>query len=111
MGELIDIRQEQERVVLFAVEISENDDTVSSVDELEELAETAGALTVGKLIQKRESASPGLYLGKGKVEELKALIAETGATGIICDDELTPAQMKNLEEALDTKVMDRTMEH
>ena len=109
MGELIDIKQEQERVVLFAVEISENDDTVSSVDELEELAETAGALTVGKLIQKRESASPGLYLGKGKVEELKALIAETGATGIICDDELTPAQMKNLEEALDTKVMDRTM--
>ena len=109
MGELIEIKQEQERVILVAVECSENDDTVSSVDELEELAETAGAVTVGKLIQKRESVSPGLYLGKGKAEELKALIEETGATGIICDDELTPAQMKNLEEALDTKVMDRTM--
>ena len=109
MGELIEIKQEQERVILVAVECSEKDDTVSSVDELEELAETAGAVTVGKLIQKRESVSPGLYLGKGKAEELKALIEETGATGIICDDELTPAQMKNLEEALDTKVMDRTM--
>ena len=109
MGELIEIKQEQERVILVAVECSENDDTVSSVDELEELAETAGAVTVRKLIQKRESVSPGLYLGKGKAEELKALIEETGATGIICDDELTPAQMKNLEEALDTKVMDRTM--
>ncbi|MBO4510005.1 MAG: GTPase HflX, partial [Lachnospiraceae bacterium] len=109
MGELIEIKQEQERVILVAVECSENDDTVSSVDELEELAETAGAVTVGKLIQKRESVSPGLYLGKGKAEELKALIEETGATGIICDDELTPAQMKNLEETLDTKVMDRTM--
>ncbi|MBR5177745.1 MAG: GTPase HflX [Lachnospiraceae bacterium] len=109
MGELIEIKQEQERVILVAVECSENDDTVSSVDELEELAETAGAVTVGKLIQKRESVSPGLYLGKGKAEELKALIEETGATGIICDDELTPAQMRNLEEALDTKVMDRTM--
>ena len=96
-------------MVLVAVEYRENDDTVSSVDELEELAETAGAVTVGRLIQKRESVSPGLYLGKGKVEELRDLIEETGATGIICDDELSPAQMKNLEEALDTKVMDRTM--
>lgn len=109
MGELIEIKREQERVVLVAVEYRENDDTVSSVDELEELAETAGAVTVGRLIQKRESVSPGLYLGKGKVEELKALIEESRATGIICDDELSPAQMKNLEEALDTKVMDRTM--
>ena len=109
MGELIEIKREQERVVLVAVEYRENDDTVSSVDELEELAETAGAVTVGRLIQKRESVSPGLYLGKGKVEELRDLIEEAGATGIICDDELSPAQMKNLEEALDTKVMDRTM--
>ena len=109
MGELIEIKREQERVVLVAVEYRENDDTVSLVDELEELAETAGAVTVGRLIQKRESVSPGLYLGKGKVEELRDLIEETGATGIICDDELSPAQMKNLEEALDTKVMDRTM--
>ena len=109
MGELIEIKREQERVVLVAVEYRENDDTVSSVDELEELAETAGAVTIGRLIQKRESVSPGLYLGKGKVEELRDLIEETGATGIICDDELSPAQMKNLEEALDTKVMDRTM--
>ena len=109
MADLIEIKEEQERVILVAVESAEDDDTLSSVDELEELADTAGAVTLGRLIQKRESASPGFYLGKGKVSELKELIANTQATGIICDDELTPAQMRNLEEALDTKVMDRTM--
>ena len=106
---MIDIKEEQERVILVAVELKENDDTLISLDELEELADTAGAVTVGRLVQKREAPQAGSYIGKGKTEELKALIAETGATGIICDDELTPAQMKNLEEALDTKIMDRTM--
>ena len=106
---MIDIKEEQERVILVAVELRENDDTLASLDELEELADTAGAVTVGRLVQKREAPQAGSYIGKGKTEELKAMIAETDATGIICDDELTPAQMKNLEEALDTKIMDRTM--
>ena len=109
MSELIDIKEEQERVILVAVELKENDDTAASVDELEELADTAGALTVGRLIQKREAPQAGTYIGKGKMDELKALIAETDATGIICDDELSPAQMKNLEAVLETKIMDRTM--
>ena len=109
MGELIEIKREQERVVLVAVEYNENEDSDAYLDELSELAKTAGAETVGRLVQKRETVSSSTYIGKGKVEELKELINETGATGIICDDELTPAQMKNLEEALSTKVMDRTM--
>ena len=109
MGELYENREEQEQVILVAVEYNDNDDTEASVDELSELAKTAGAKTLGRLIQKREAASSATYIGKGKVEELRELIEETGATGIICDDELSPAQMKNLEDALDTKVMDRTM--
>ena len=71
--------------------------------------ETAGAVVVGTLIQKRENIHPGTYVGTGKVFELEELIEETGATGIVCDDELSPAQLKNLEEALKTKVMDQTL--
>ena len=96
-------------MVLVAVSTGEDDDTAASVDELEELASTAGAVTVGKVIQNRENVHPGTYLGKGKIEEVKELLWELDATGIICDDELSPAQLKNLEDALDTKVMDRTM--
>ena len=64
---------------------------------------------VGTLIQKRELMHPGTYVGTGKVAEIAAMIAERGATGIVCDDELSPAQLKNLEQMLDTKVMDRTL--
>ena len=109
MQELFDICEEQERVILVAVQRESDDDTEKSVDELEELADTAGALTVGRMIQKRESVQAGTYIGKGKIRELKEMIALTGATGIICDDELSPAQMRNLESELETKIMDRTM--
>lgn len=109
MAELIEIAEEVEKVILVAVSLSDGDDTEESLDELEELAETAGAVTLGRVIQKRESIQSGTYIGKGKIEETKALIAELGASGIICDDELSPIQMKNLEESLETKVMDRTM--
>jgi len=109
MAELIEIKEEQERVILVAASVSESDDTTESLTELEELADTAGAVTVGRLIQKREAVQAGTYIGKGKIQELKELIEETDATGIICDDELSPAQMRNLEEALETKIMDRTM--
>ena len=77
--------------------------------ELEELAKTAGATVVGVMIQKREKIHPGTYIGKGKIEELALLVQETGAGSVICDDELSPAQLKNLEEALQTKVIDRTV--
>lgn len=109
MAELIELKEQEERVILFAVSTEDGDDTVHSLDELEELAETAGAATVGKMIQNRENIHPGTYLGKGKIEELKELVWELSATGVICDDELSPAQLRNLEDALDTKVMDRTM--
>lgn len=109
MQELFDICEEQERVILVAVQRESDDDTEKSVDELKELADTAGALTVGRLIQKRESVQAGTYIGKGKIQELKEMVRETGATGIICDDELSPAQMRNLESELETKIMDRTM--
>ena len=74
-----------------------------------ELAKTAGAVPVGTLIQNRESIHPGTYLGKGKIAELSEMIEALGADGIICDDELSPAQMANLTDILQTKVMDRTL--
>lgn len=105
---LYEVEKPAERVILVAVdeEGSMKDDFLN---ELEELAQTAGAVTVGRLIQKREKRHPGHYIGKGKAEELKLMIAALDADGIITDDELTPAQMRNLEDLLDTKVMDRTM--
>ena len=109
MAELYDLREMEERVVLAAVSTQEGETAAASLDELEELARTAGAVCVAKVIQTRESIHPGTYLGKGKIDEVKELVWELGATGVICDDELSPAQLKNLEEALDTKVMDRTM--
>lgn len=109
MAELIEIGEQQERVILFAASTNASDDTEESAEELRELVKTAGAETVGVVIQNRENIHPGTYLGKGKIQELKEVVWESGATGVVCDDELSPAQLKNLEDALDTKVMDRTM--
>ena len=78
----------EERVILLAVAVSDGDDTASSVDELEELVRTAGAVTVDKMIQNREKVHPGTYLGKGKIDEVKERIRELNATGVVCDDEL-----------------------
>ena len=109
MAELIDLKELQEKVILAAVSTTDGDGAEASLDELEELASTAGAVTVGRVIQNRESIHPGTYLGKGKLDEVREMLMDLGATGIICDDELSPAQLRNLEDALDTKVMDRTM--
>lgn len=109
MGELIDLKEIEEKVILIAVSTGDGDDTIASVDELEELVKTAGAVTVDKMIQNRERIHPGTYLGKGKIQEVKERAWELGATGVVCDDELSPAQLRNLEQALDMKVMDRTM--
>lgn len=99
----------EERVVLVGVQTGDNDNVEESLDELEELASTAGAVTVGKIIQNREAVHPGTYIGKGKIEEVRAMVYAMEATGIICDDELSPAQLNNLERELDCKVMDRTL--
>lgn len=109
MTELIELREVEERVILIGVSTSDEDDTEECLEELEELVKTAGAVTVDKMIQNRESVHPGTYLGKGKMEEVKERIWELDATGVVCDDELSPAQIRNLEDALDTKIMDRTM--
>ena len=106
---LYEIKEEKERVILVGISTRENDDTEDSLDELKDLVKTAGAEAVGRVIQKRELIHPGTYVGTGKVEEIALLIAQTGATGIVCDDELSPAQLRNLENMLDTKVMDRTL--
>jgi len=97
-----------EKVILVSVEDENMKITPEeNFKELTELAETAGAETAACLCQKREKPHPAHYLGKGKLDELKDLIKEHGATGIICDD-LTPTQMKNLEKLLDVAVIDRT---
>lgn len=106
---MYDLNEIEERVILVGVQVNDGEDTEESLDELEELAETAGASTVGKVIQNREAIHPGTYIGKGKIEEIRGLIYATDATGIICDDELSPAQLNNLERELECKVMDRTL--
>lgn len=109
MAEMIELKEIQEKVILVSVSTSDNDDTQKSLDELEELAATAGAVTVGRVVQNLDQIHPTTYVGKGKLEEIKDLLWETEATGIICDDELSPIQLGNMEDALNTKVMDRTL--
>lgn len=109
MADTIKIEDIEERVVLVGVSEQDGDDADDSLSELAELVKTAGATVVGTLIQRREKIHPGTYVGTGKVAEIAELVESTGATGIVCDDELSPAQQKNLETYLDTKVMDRTL--
>ena len=109
MAEMIEMKEVSERVILVGVSTSDHDDTERSLDELQELVATAGAVTVGRVIQNLDQVHPGTYVGKGKLEEIKELIWETEATGIICDDELSPIQLGNMEDVLETKVMDRTL--
>lgn len=97
----------EEKVILLGVDVG--DDTKESMKELAELVDTAGAIVLDSIVQSRERIHPGTYLGKGKIEEVRERIEQLDATGVVCDDELTPAQLRNLEDLLDTKVMDRTM--
>lgn len=109
MAETYENEQIEEKVILVGISEQDGDDAEDSLAELAELVKTAGAVVVGTLIQKRETIHPGTYVGTGKVDEIAQLLAATGATGIVCDDELSPAQMKNLESILAIKVMDRTL--
>ncbi len=104
-----DMKEMEERVILVGVQESFAEDVAESLDELAELCETAGAQVVGRVIQNREKIHPGTYVGKGKMDEIALLMEELDATGIVCDDELSPAQLNNLEKELDCKVMDRTL--
>lgn len=109
-SKLYDTKELEEKFVLIGID-NEKDilNIDKSLDELEELVLTAGATIIGRMIQKREAVHKGHYFGKGKVEELKAYVDELGATGIVCDDELTATQMRNLENLLNVKVLNRTL--
>lgn len=98
-----------EKVILFAADTESGDDINDNLDELAELVKTAGAVVVGRMTQKKEHIDNATYLGSGKAVELAELVISLGATGVVCDDELSPMQLTNLERVLDTKVMDRTM--
>ena len=110
MEKMYETAQKPERVILVGVnEGGDEKEVRESLDELGELVKTAGAEPVAVLVQNREKIHPGTYIGKGKIEELRNAISLSQATGIVCDDELSPAQLKNLEQELETKVMDRTL--
>ena len=106
---MYELKEAEEKVILVGVQLNENEPAEESLDELGELSKTAGAEVVGRMIQSREYIHPATYIGKGKITELKELLWETDATGIICDDELTSVQLKNLEQELGCKIIDRTL--
>lgn len=109
MGEIIKTEDIIEKVILVGVSEQDGDDTIDSMSELAELVKTAGAAVCGSIVQKREQMHPGTYVGKGKVEEIRELLDAENAMGIVCDDELSPAQLRNLSDMLGVKVMDRTL--
>ena len=105
---MIQTSETKEKFILVGVETGK-DRMEESLTELEELLETAGGETVGRVIQNLESINKATYVGKGKVDEIRELAEELGADGIVCDDELSPAQLSNLKDELDIKVLDRTL--
>ena len=111
MTEMITNDKARETFILIGVQTADTKgiSMEDSLDELEELVHTAGADCVAKVVQNMERIHPGTYMGSGKLEEIKCMLAGYDATGIVCDDELSPAQMNNLEKILDCKVLDRTM--
>lgn len=106
---MYETKEKLEKVILVAVSTDSGVDAEESLDELEELVNTAGAIVVGRVIQNLEHINNATYVGSGKVQELKDFIWENEADTIVCDDELSPAQYKNLEDELNVKVMDRTL--
>jgi len=109
MEKLYDIKDEVEKLILVGVCTGNEEETYESLDELEELVATAGGITLAKVVQNREKIHNVTYVGKGKIDEIKEAAINMEATGIVCDDELSPVQLKSLEDALDIKVMDRTL--
>ena len=98
-----------ERVILAAAALEGEEAALESLDELEALAETAGAQVVGRIVQYRDSIAPGSYFGRGKIEELAAMAQALEADSVIFDDELSPAMQRNLEKELPCRVVDRTV--
>ena len=98
-----------ERVVLVGVWSEGSlEDADNSMTELKLLAETAGSVVLEALSQRRQKPDPATYIGPGKVDDLRMVVAETGADTVICDGELSPSQLRNLEDRVKVKVVDRT---
>jgi len=110
LDRLHDTAPQAERAFLVAAEVKGHGgwSTPSSLDELAQLAETAGAAVVGRISQRLDNPNSAMYIGKGKVQEVVDERAASGYTLVIFDDELTPSQQRNLEELLKVKVIDRT---
>ncbi|ROQ57409.1 GTP-binding protein HflX [Streptomyces sp. 840.1] len=112
LRDVVEVEQRQvrlERVVLVGVWTSGTvAEAESSLAELAALAETAGALVLDGVIQRRDKPDPATYIGSGKAGELRALVESTGADTVVCDGELSPAQLVRLEEFVKVKVVDRT---
>ncbi|MEY3434239.1 MAG: hypothetical protein RL057_619, partial [Actinomycetota bacterium] len=99
-----------ERVVLVGVWTEGTvKDAENSMEELAALAETAGSTVMDAIIQRRDKPDPATFIGSGKVSELKGIVKSTGADTVICDGELSPSQLKNLEDRIKVKVVDRTV--
>jgi GTPase len=107
----VDVFRPVERAVLVGVQLPGRSDAVveAGLDELEALADTAGAEVADRVVQRRRSPDPSTYIGRGKVTELRAIAEEVGADAVIFDDELSPAQQRTLEERIGQKVLDRTI--
>lgn len=98
-----------ERVVLVSVWTTGSEvDAENAMAELKLLAETAGSEVLEGLVQRRQRPDPATYIGRGKVDELREIVVATGADTVICDGELAPAQLRNLEDRIKVKVIDRT---
>lgn len=105
----VDSGDGREKYILFAVSCGEEEKAEASINELAELLDTAGGETLAYMIQNMEKPDRTTYIGKGKALELKEMVEFLEADGVICDDELTPSQHRNLADILETKVVDRTM--
>lgn len=103
------MEQQKEKAIIIGVNPSNRPDFTYSMEELSNLAEACHIDVVGELSQKVTRMNPSHYMGTGKIQELSALITEKDASVVICNDELTPSQIRNLESSLDCKVIDRTI--
>ena len=101
--------EQSERYILAAVSSGDEEKALASLDELAELLYTAGGICICKAVQNLPHPDRGTYIGKGKASELRDMLEMYDADGIICDDELTPSQLRNLSDLIDAKVIDRTM--
>ncbi|SHE36661.1 GTP-binding protein HflX [Tissierella praeacuta DSM 18095] len=98
-----------ERVLIIGVELdTDTIDIENSLDELEELVKAAGGMVISRVVQKKESINPAYFIGKGKAEEIKNYCEELDITTVVFNDELSGAQLRNLEKIIDKKIVDRT---